>query len=101
VIPTNHRGVAVKVLKTPLTRRCFFMFKKVIKDSMKITIDNIEYELDSLSEDAKAQLASLNFVDQKLAQLGAEVAAMQTARIAYSNALNAALPKEGEKQAKH
>ena len=28
-----------------------------------ITIDNKSYELDSLSNDAKAQLASLQFVD--------------------------------------
>jgi hypothetical protein len=63
-----------------------------------VTIDNIEYALDSLSDDAKAQFTSLQFVDQKLAQLEAEVAVYQTARIGYSNALNAALPKEGGKE---
>ena len=59
-----------------------------------ITIDNKEYELESLSDDAKAQLVSLQFVDQKLAQLNAELAVFQTARIGYSNALNTALPKD-------
>jgi hypothetical protein len=63
-----------------------------------VTIDNIEYALDSLSEDAKAQFSSLQFVDQKLAQLEAEVAVYQTARIGYSNALNAALPKKDGKE---
>jgi len=63
-----------------------------------ITIDNVEYELESLSEEAKAQFTSLQFVDQKLAQLNAEAAAYQTARIGYANALNAALPKEGKKE---
>jgi len=59
---------------------------------MNVTIDNVDYELDSLSEDAKNQFASLQFVDQKLAQLSAEAAVYQTARIGYANALNAALP---------
>ena len=63
-----------------------------------VTIDEVEYELDSLSDDAKAQFTSLQFVDQKLAQLQAEVAVYQTARIGYANALNTALPKEGKKE---
>lgn len=57
-----------------------------------ITIDNIDYELDSLSEEAKAQLQSIQFVDQELARLQARMAAMQTARNAYVGALKAALP---------
>lgn len=63
-----------------------------------VSIDNIEYELESLSEDAKAQLVSLQFVDQKLVQLNAEAAAYQTARIGYANALNELLPKAGSKE---
>ena len=63
-----------------------------------VNIDNIEYELESLSEDAKAQLVSLQFVDQKLAQLNAEAAAYQTARIGYANALNELLPKEASNE---
>jgi hypothetical protein len=66
-----------------------------------VSIDNIEYPIDSLSEDAKAQFSSLQFVDQKLAELNAQVAVYQTARIAYANALNAALPKLGEGESKH
>lgn len=57
-----------------------------------ITIDNIDYELDSLSEEAKAQLQSIQFVDQELARLQVRMAAMQTARNAYVGALKAALP---------
>ena len=57
-----------------------------------ITIDNKSYDLDSLSNDAKAQLASLQFVDAELARLQAKTAAIQTALIAYSRALQAALP---------
>lgn len=57
-----------------------------------ITIDNKSYDLDSLSNDAKAQLASLQFVDAELARLEAQAAAFQTARMAYAKALQAALP---------
>jgi hypothetical protein len=57
-----------------------------------IKIDNTDYDLDHLSEEAKAQLQSLQFVDAELARLKAQTAVLQTARIAYSNALKAALP---------
>lgn len=57
-----------------------------------IKIDNIEYDIGSLSDDARAQLASIQFVDQELARLQAQTAVMQTARAAYVNALKAALP---------
>ena len=57
-----------------------------------ITIDNIDYDLDTLSDDAKAQLQSIQFVDSELARLTAQTAVLQTARIAYSKALQAALP---------
>ena len=59
-----------------------------------ITIDNIEYDLDGLSEEAKAQLASIQFVDGELARLQAKTATLQTARVAYARALNELLPKD-------
>ena len=57
-----------------------------------IKIDGINYDTDKLSDDAKAQLVSLQFCDQELQRLQAQSAALQTARIAYSKALQAALP---------
>ena len=36
-----------------------------------INIDNVEYNTDKLSDDAKAQLVSLQFCDQELARLQA------------------------------
>ena len=57
-----------------------------------ITIDNQEYDLDSLSDDAKSQLQMLQFSDQEISRLNAQLAIVQTARMAYSNALMAALP---------
>ena len=58
-----------------------------------IQIDDQTYDLDALSADARAQLASIQFVDQELARLQAHVAALQTARNAYVQGLKAALPK--------
>ena len=57
-----------------------------------IKIDNIDYDTDKLSAEAKAQLASIQFCDQELQRLQAQAAAYQTARIAYANALKELLP---------
>ena len=63
-----------------------------------VTIDEVEYALDSLSDEAKAQLISLQFCDQELQRLQAQAAAYQTARMAYAKALNEALtPAIGDK----
>jgi hypothetical protein len=59
-----------------------------------IKIDNVDYDTDTLSDEAKAQLLSMQFCDQELARLQAQAAAYQTARQAYANALKQALPKE-------
>ncbi len=55
-------------------------------------LDNHPYDLDTLSAEAKAQLTSLQFVDAELQRLQAQTAVLQTARMAYSKALQAALP---------
>jgi Arc/MetJ family transcription regulator len=52
-----------------------------------IIIDGTEYEIDTLSEETKAQISSLQFVDAELARLRARAAALQTARNAYGRAL--------------
>jgi hypothetical protein len=58
-----------------------------------INIDNVDYDTDKLSDEAKGQLVSLQFCDQELQRLQAQAAAYQTARMAYAKALQAALPK--------
>jgi hypothetical protein len=60
-----------------------------------VKIDNKDYELDSLSVEAKSQLSALQFCDQELAKLQAQAAVYQTARIAYAKALSEALPVIG------
>lgn len=63
-----------------------------MSDAAKIKIDDVEYSLDQLNDNAKAQLTNLQLVDQKIASIQQELAMMQTARIAYANALKAELP---------
>jgi hypothetical protein len=52
-----------------------------------ITIDGKEYEYENLSDKAKAQLTSMQFVDSELARLQAQASVLQTARVAYSKEL--------------
>ncbi|MDR3435670.1 DUF6447 family protein [Telmatospirillum sp.] len=59
-----------------------------------ITIDGKEYDLDQLSDQAKQQLISLQFVDAELQRLNGQTAVFQTARVAYANALRELLPTE-------
>ncbi|MBH88613.1 MAG: hypothetical protein CMF71_00060 [Magnetovibrio sp.] len=61
-----------------------------------IQIDGKDYDVDELSDEAKAQVASINFVDQELARLNARSAALQTARNTYGRALNEILGVDTE-----
>lgn len=66
-----------------------------------INIDGHEYDIETLSDDAKVQLASIQYVDSEIARMSALVAALQTARIGYSNAVKELLPNANAKAAKH
>ena len=57
-----------------------------------IKIGNKEYDLETLSDECKAQLASIQFVEQELVRLQAKAAALQTAKAAYLQALKNSLP---------
>ena len=65
-------------------------------DDQKVTIDDVEYTLSDLSEDAINQLQNIQFVDNQLQQLHNELAVADTARIGYTNALKAQLNKINE-----
>ncbi len=64
----------------------------------KITIDEKEYEVDDLSQEAKNQLQALQFVDQEVLRLQLQTAALQTARNAYGKALQKALGAESDEE---
>jgi hypothetical protein len=60
-------------------------------DTPTVTIDGKAYPLDTLSDTAKAQLASLQNVNLRIQDIQQEMAILQTARIAYANALKGEL----------
>ena len=63
----------------------------------KITLDGKEYDTESMSEDALAQVQSLQYVNNQIIELQMRSAAYQTARNTYANALKSLLePGEGE-----
>ena len=53
----------------------------------KVTIDDVEYETNDLSEKAQNTIRSLQFVEERLQQRRNELAVADTARIAYLEAL--------------
>ena len=59
----------------------------------KITVDDIEYNTEDLTENGKAQLASLQFLEAQMNKLQSEIAVYQTARNTYIAALKAEIEK--------
>ena len=57
----------------------------------EIKINNKSYDVDKLSENAKNQIASLQFVQSEIVRLNAKLAAFKTAEIAYSKAIEEAI----------
>jgi len=66
----------------------------VADNEPKLNIDGVEYLLSDLSDKAKAQIQSLQFVEAEIGRLNALTAVASTARIAYQNALKDLLPKK-------
>ncbi len=59
----------------------------------KITVDGIDYNTEDLTENGKAQLASLQFLEVQMAKLKNEIAVYNTAKNGYIAALKAELAK--------
>jgi len=59
----------------------------------KITVDGIEYNTEDLSDNGKAQLASLQFLEVQMNKIKSEIAVYQTARNSYVAALKTELKK--------
>lgn len=60
----------------------------------KITVDGIEYNTEDLTENGKAQLASLQFLEVQMNKLQSEIAVYQTARNSYVASLKKELSSE-------
>lgn len=57
----------------------------------KITVDGIEYNTEDLSDNGKAQLMSLQFLESQVNQIQSEIAVYKTARNAYASRLKTEL----------
>ena len=57
-----------------------------------IIIDKIDYKLSELSDEAKAQIQSIQFVDAELLRLQNLTAIMETAKVGYQKELKNQLP---------
>ena len=59
-----------------------------------ITIDDVAYAEDDLSNEAKQELGSMQICDQRIATLQTDLNITQTARNAYANSLKGLLPRQ-------
>jgi len=59
----------------------------------KIKLDDVEYDTSKLSDNGKAQLASLQFLEVQMNKLKSEIAVFNTAKGAYALALKEELEK--------
>jgi hypothetical protein len=57
-----------------------------------VTIDGRDYQLESLSAEAREQLARLSATDRRLQQLQVELVIAQTARASFAQQLKQLLP---------
>lgn len=64
----------------------------------KITLDDVEYNTEDLTDNGKAQLASLQFLEVQMNKLTSELAVYRTAKIAYMTALKQELEKIDDKK---
>jgi c-di-AMP phosphodiesterase-like protein len=62
-----------------------------------VTLDNVDYKIGELSNNAKTQLSNIQFVDRQIRQLQNEWAVSDTARLGYQAALKGELAKSGKK----
>ena len=62
----------------------------------KITVDGVEYNTEDLSDNGKAQLASLQFLEVQINKLQNEISVFQTAKAAYVAALKVELEKAAD-----
>lgn len=57
----------------------------------KFTLEDIEYNTEDLTDNGKAQLASLQFLEVQMTKIKSEIAVYQTARASYFKALKSEL----------
>ena len=59
-----------------------------------IKLDGVDYDIDSLSDEAKATVSSLQFVQSEIQRANANIAILKTAESAYVNSLKQEVEKD-------
>jgi hypothetical protein len=59
-----------------------------------VTIDGRDFEMDTLTGEARVQAANIHVIDQEIARLQTQIKIFQLARAACATALQQGLPKE-------
>ena len=59
-----------------------------------LTVEGKQYDVETLSDEAKALMNSITFTDNKIAQLESELAMSRTARNSYVQQLVSVLPQD-------
>lgn len=67
-------------------------------EQQTITIDDTEFNIDELSEVARAQISNIHATDQEIERLQRQITIMQTARQAYANVLAGELPTQSPEE---
>ncbi len=70
------------------------MAKAKQENKATLKINDVEYNVDDLSDEAKGQLQGLQVAEAQMKRLNVELALIQTARNAYMQALQVALPEK-------
>jgi hypothetical protein len=65
----------------------------LMQEEIEVTVDGVTYRMSELSDEAQAQVTSLQFVDAQIAELQAKLAVCPTARNAYQSALEQLVPR--------
>jgi hypothetical protein len=65
----------------------------MIRNETEVTVDGVTFRLDQLSAEARAQVASLQFVQAEIERLNNKLAVYATARNAYQKALFDLVPR--------
>ena len=68
-----------------------YVTKEFFKKMATIKIDDVEYDSDKLSENAKAQVVSLQFCQAEINRIKSQLAVYQTAAAGYTSALKSEL----------
>ena len=65
-----------------------------------VTIDGKEYLADALSDQAKAKIANLQFVDAEMLRTRNQLIMLQAARVEFARQLQNELPSDGDSMSK-